>query len=376
MNVPNPDTQKQPILLPIKARLRLIHTLNELPLSQFIELEYALDIPSGIMPPVQTEQGLRSKALLTWIEGPTGPRIHTLLDVLETEFNLSINQTKEPNREKEEEKALMAFAIAGSIDEMDEPKLRAIAALLKKVSDDVSIEIVDMTRGSIKFTVSGTPDGLERLKKLMEAGQLEAIGTIENIQPIETPSRSSNTLNLSGAELTGTDLRGAILYGAELTGADLSGAILYGADLYRADLSGADLYRANLTGADLSGADLHGANLTGANLSEANLTGANLSEAFLSEAIIFSEDDDDIEAFIRANLSGAILSRANLSRANLSRANLSGAILSGAILSNAVMTNSIGLSQQDIRDFMARGAIFEDSPEDRAPIFSSPKVPR
>ena len=48
-----------------------------------------------------------------------------------------------------------------------------------------------------------------------------------------------------------------------------------------ADLSGANLRYANLRGADLSGANLRYANLSGANLRDANLSGADLSGANL-----------------------------------------------------------------------------------------------
>ena len=53
---------------------------------------------------------------------------------------------------------------------------------------------------------------------------------------------------LSGAYLSGADLRSANLRHAYLSGADLSGANLRGADLF-----GADLRSANLRGADLFG---------------------------------------------------------------------------------------------------------------------------
>jgi uncharacterized protein YjbI with pentapeptide repeats len=84
---------------------------------------------------------------------------------------------------------------------------------------------------------------------------------------------------LSGADLRGADLRGAYLSGADLSGADLRGAYLSGADLSGADLSGADLSGADLRGAYLSGADLSGADLRGAYLSGADLRGAYLSGA-------------------------------------------------------------------------------------------------
>ena len=59
-------------------------------------------------------------------------------------------------------------------------------------------------------------------------------------------------------------------------------ANLRSADLSGADLSGADLRSANLSGADLSGANLRSADLSGANLSGANLRSADLSGADLS----------------------------------------------------------------------------------------------
>ncbi|EAE5165698.1 TPA_asm: hypothetical protein GD608_15115 [Listeria monocytogenes] len=83
-------------------------------------------------------------------------------------------------------------------------------------------------------------------------------------------------------------------------------ANLRGANLSYADLSCANLRGANLRGANLSYADLSCANLRGANLRGANLRVANLSYADLS----------------CANLRVANLSYADLSCANLSYANL------------------------------------------------------
>ena len=65
---------------------------------------------------------------------------------------------------------------------------------------------------------------------------------------------------------------------ANLSGADLSDANLRGAYLRGADLSDADLRGANLRGADLSGANLRGANLRGADLS-----GASFGEGVTAE---------------------------------------------------------------------------------------------
>jgi uncharacterized protein YjbI with pentapeptide repeats len=66
-------------------------------------------------------------------------------------------------------------------------------------------------------------------------------------------------INLTGANLTDTDLTGANLRYINLTGANLTGA----------NLTKSDLRIANLTGANLSNTDLRNANLSGANLTGA-----------------------------------------------------------------------------------------------------------
>ena len=95
---------------------------------------------------------------------------------------------------------------------------------------------------------------------------------------------------LSGADLSGADLRGANLCDANLRGANLSDANLRGADLSDANLRGANLSDANLYGADLYGADLRGADLRGANLRGADLRGANLRDANLCDANLRGAD--------------------------------------------------------------------------------------
>ncbi|MBO0084252.1 pentapeptide repeat-containing protein, partial [Listeria monocytogenes] len=69
----------------------------------------------------------------------------------------------------------------------------------------------------------------------------------------------------------------ANLRGANLSYADLSCANLRGANLRGANLSYADLSCANLRVANLSRANLRGANLRGANLSYADLRRADLN---------------------------------------------------------------------------------------------------
>ena len=247
----------------------------------------------------------------------------------------------------------LVFAIAGSIDEVDKSKLDAITALLRKLGGDASIEILNIEEGSIKLTLSGSLESLERIESLFMSGELAEIlgSSVQDVHFIDADELSEsirenggNSLNLHKA-----DLRGANLSGANLRGANLRGADLHRANLRGANLRGADLHRANLRGADLRGADLFGANL-----SRANLRGANLSIADLSIA----------------NLLGANLRGADLSRANLSGADLFGAGLSEAIVTDAAFTRSAGISEVSKQDLIRRGAIFDDELRKRSSTYS------
>jgi len=146
-------------------------------------------------------------------------------------------------------------------------------------------------------------------------------------------SQSPNVdVDLSCADLRGTDLRKANLLGANLSMARMGGADLREASLDHADLSGADLGEANLSIADLSWADwgapgfdktlrttdLRGAQLNWANLVNVNLIGANLTGANLNRALCAG-----------ANMSRSRLADADLGCANLHSAKLDGASATG-----------------------------------------------
>jgi uncharacterized protein YjbI with pentapeptide repeats len=141
-------------------------------------------------------------------------------------------------------------------------------------------------------------------------------------------------LDLTGADLSGTNLRLADLREADLTGAILKEADLRGCDLSEAilketDLSGANLWHVYLRGVDLSEANLSSANLVYVHFREADLAGANLSKADLREA----------------DLREADLTGASLKNAELKDANFTGAILRFAILTGAKSITSEQLDQ-------------------------------
>ena len=136
--------------------------------------------------------------------------------------------------------------------------------------------------------------------------------------------------DLSGADLSETNLSKANLIRANLSGADLSETNLSQADLMGTNLSVADLRRVSLGGAYLIGvilrkADLRGADLRGAHLSWVNLSGANLSKANL----------------IGANLSSTHLNRANLIGANLGSAHFKSGTIEGANFTDSKMVETL-----------------------------------
>lgn len=85
-------------------------------------------------------------------------------------------------------------------------------------------------------------------------------------------------------DLTGIDLRGRDLSGAALRNRTLSRALLNAANMQDTDLTGANLRGALLVRTRLAQATLNGADLRGANLSQARLAGADLRGADLRAA--------------------------------------------------------------------------------------------
>ncbi|MEG3931331.1 pentapeptide repeat-containing protein [Microcoleus sp. T3_B1] len=252
--------------------------------------------------------------------------------------------------------------------------------ILRKYAGD-TIKITDIKEGSIRLTVEGAQEDIDRLVSLIKSGELKEVSgfPVADVQILSESSEDdeSNELNnkwhlvreivtqgirdrnfsgvdLSDADLSRANLNFAKLSGADLSGADLRSATLRGADLSGTDLSGADLSGADLSDADLSGADLRVADLSGADLSGANLSGADLRSPDLSGA----------------NLSGANLSGANLSGADLIDADLSDANLSKTKVEKARFSSNSGISESMKQDLIKQGAIFEDSPGDRSEVLT------
>lgn len=65
-----------------KERLRLIKQLSALPEAQFDQILFALNPPPGLISTAASSQGHRVNDFLKWAEGPTGPNLETVLELL------------------------------------------------------------------------------------------------------------------------------------------------------------------------------------------------------------------------------------------------------------------------------------------------------
>ena len=182
---------------------------------------------------------------------------------------------------------------------------------------------------------------------------MDAIGSRDRTR-IGIERREDFRLDLSGADLSETQILDADLSKAKFLHSNLSSVNFANTDLTDAffsyanlsmaqfrdiDFTGTRFWYANLTGAMLQDAEMVSMDLQGVSLSNANLGRANLSGSILQDVILASAWLD------HANLSGATFLRADLSQARLDRADLSGsefldANLAGANISEANLSGA------------------------------------
>jgi len=276
--------------------------------------------------------------------------------------------------------AKKTLILRGDIHSVDSTFRAVLEILLKEYGGD-TIEILDIQAGSIRVTIQGSEQDVERLRERIVSGELAQINgcPIEDFVILGDESDESPELDTpkSPSLQTKWDLIQSIKSQPQpsryLRGSDLSEADLRGADLRRADLRGAFLNRANLRRANLNEVNLHEAELRLSYLNEAGLRRANLREADLRRANLREAD------LYGANLNLSYLNEANLREADLSEANLCGADLRGAFLNRANLHGATvqdaqfgegkGLSREEKQDLARRGAIFDDASGDRGSAY-------
>lgn len=93
----------------VPERLQLIQTLNALPPTQFDELIFTLQPPSGNIPGSSAPQGSRSAALLQWVESPIGPGLADLEAVLANFMGTRRTTAELPAGQQQTVEALLAI---------------------------------------------------------------------------------------------------------------------------------------------------------------------------------------------------------------------------------------------------------------------------
>lgn len=84
----------------------------------------------------------------------------------------------------EVKKKRIAFAISGKLDEVDRIELEAIAGLLRQMTGDIRIKIIDVEEGSIKIILEGSEEveretdrfSDDRYRRMMDTAYLYATG--------------------------------------------------------------------------------------------------------------------------------------------------------------------------------------------------------
>ncbi|MDB9529951.1 pentapeptide repeat-containing protein [Oscillatoria sp. CS-180] len=347
--------------------------MNGLPSAQFEELCFALNPPKGILPSNTAPQGERTKALLDWAEGPTGPGLVSIDQGLEI-FVPKITQPEQSPIPK-------AFAVSGKMGDLSPAELAAIVQLLRQKTGDGSIELAFFTEGSIKLVLNGTPEGLDKLQELFDSAELTEVldnRPVEYVRSIESSSTEARKARLLQvlrvyAEKRKLDIVRARELARELA-RDLNLDLVQAQTPNRARDLNLDLARTLALALVLALAR---------NLALARTLARDLNLALVR----YRELNRDLDLDLAMNLVHArylalarVLSLfvdidfgyADLSGANLRRLDLRGVILEGADLSDADVTGTLfgdnpGLTEASKRDLQQRGAIFQEPPSSDVP---------
>lgn len=325
--------------LSAKDRLCLIQTINALPLTQFDELVFALDPPKGVVASSTAPQGTRSKDLLDWLEGSTGPGLAAADEVLQVLIPKATWTAPQP----------VAFVISGKISSSTAAELQAFVELLRKKTGDHSIDIAFFQEGSIEVILNGSPEGLAKLQEMFEAGELGQLAT----PPVEAlASVDINTQEARKARLIQTlRLRWQFSDTPNVTDRIINSPITL------VILVIIIIAIAIFIGIIVILLTMAIAPFLKYALARTRTRARARARARARNSIL----DSDLD------LSGADLGGANLRDVNLRKVDLTGANLAYADVTDTIFENNPGLTEADKRDLQRRGAIFLDPPSSDVP---------
>jgi len=355
--------------LSARDRLCLIQTINALPPTQFDELVFALDPPKGVVSPNNAPQGQRSKDLLDWLEGSSGPGLVAADEVLQILIPKATKTAPQP----------LAFVISGKISSSTAAEVQAFVELLRKKTGDNSIDIAFFQEGSIKVILNGSPEGLAKLQEMFESGELARldIPSVEAVVPVDTNTQDAHkarliqalslqdrsSVNLDLALDLARDLALALdrarNYDRDLT---LDHALDIVRDIIRALIRtrdvNRDLYIIRTLDIPITRDIVRARALTNDLARDINITRDIIHDIIRALALALASN---------LNLSGADLSGANLRYINLRGVDLTGTDLTYADVTGTIFGDNPGLTEADKRDLQSRGAIIQDPPSSDVP---------
>lgn len=379
--------------LSARDRLCLIQTINALPPTQFDELVFALNPPKGVVASNSAPQGTRSKDLLDWMEGSSGPGLAAADEVLQVLIPKATKTAPQP----------LAFVMMGRMGDLAPSELEAIVELLRQKTGDESISLAFSRAGSIKLILNGSPEGLAKLQEMFDVGELEQLNlpSVEVVTPVDTNTEDArkarliqalrlreqslitkSSLDSDIADVIDNANAGALALALALDRSiDRAFAIDHARDLTVALDRSIDRVLVSAINSDRALArDLALASNRVRDLTlilnsdltlDHDLASASALASEVASALASANDRARANALDRG-LHGTDLNRADLSGANLRNMNLTGVDLTGADLTHADVTGTIfgdnpGLLVTDKRDLQSRGAIFLDPPSSDVP---------
>jgi uncharacterized protein YjbI with pentapeptide repeats len=234
-------------------------------------------------------------------------------------------------------------AIVFNTPELEEKKAKRNAAkqMAEAITLNAASQLYENQSLISKLLHQPNQNGKHKGKLVKFLYQAELIGKCQllNDKQMSIGLCRGRLLSLSGIKLNELVLEPPVirLAGINLSGADLSNSQLSKLNLNKAKLQEATLTAANLSKAVLTNAEMQRTTLENADLTESILVRTNLEGANLREANL-----------VRANLKGAILKNTDLQGADLQGANLSRAILIGAKYNRATKFPE-NLDKKDMR---------------------------
>lgn len=154
---------------------------------------------------------------------------------------INSSNVSDPSPNTSKKRASIVFEIEGSLENADPVQLKELLKNLRKLSEDGSVTMRNIEKGSIKITLDGSDEGIEKILELFQNQQLEEIDgfhitNIEKIQEEQTVLKSKQGQSIYQETQNSSDLSNTRFGSLELSEEQDE-------DQKKINLSGKDLYK-------------------------------------------------------------------------------------------------------------------------------------